>query len=179
MERLKQQVKKLYCINHPNQERFIPHESLYQLLTKDAIENALLEDNIEEEILHETASEVAFRARKIFSILLFNNEVPLIRRFIETDELQPGDLDPKLPFELEHLKKILPEQAAEDFFHNQWEFAVPVFSGKVITRALHPKTRLPFIRSFKRGKGAFGTVYSIDVHPQHWKYEQIPHSKVK
>lgn len=179
MEELRQRIKKLYVENYPDNDRFIPHESLYRVLTKDAIENALNESKSKPEDLDELAGEIVTRARKVFAILLFNNEVHHISCFFEKDHSQPTDIDHKLPFVLEHLKDILPSQSAEDFFHNQWEFAVPVFSGKVITRALHPKIRLPFIRHRFLASGAFGMVYSIEVHPEHWKYEQVSHKQVK
>lgn len=178
MEDLKNRIKKLYCRNHPGQERFIPHDSLYNLLTNDVIRDAFLQENMEVEHLDELAHEVASRARKIFSILLFINEVPLMRSFFKADQLQSGDLDSKLPFELDHLNKFLPGQESEDFFDNQWEFAVPVFSGKVITRALHPKTRLPFLNQAKKGNGAFGMVFGVEVQPEHWKWEQVPSTMV-
>ncbi|KAG8161671.1 hypothetical protein KVR01_008658 [Diaporthe batatas] len=57
----------------------------------------------------------------------------------------------------------------DNFLQHQWKFVVPTFSR---SRCLMPRLSegeiLPFLQISPAGKGSFGTVYKVKVHPAHF-----------
>ena len=74
-------------------------------------------------------------------------------------------LDHRLPFSVEHLKKILPISVAEEFHEKQWEFVAPTFSRNTLPRCLEEDVVLPIVQEILIGHGGFGTVYRTLLHP--------------
>lgn len=160
---------------------FVPQQSLYELMTPDAVREALNESKIARHHLQETVDAIVPGACKIFAVLVANDDVDLITRFIEHDQLQQS-LDQRLPFTRDQLNKILSGVSTiriDRFLEKQWEFTAPIFSGKLIARSLERKTVLPFMYEKKIGSGGFGIVYMIKLHNQHCTFEQAPPDAVR
>ncbi|KAF3000785.1 hypothetical protein E8E13_005487 [Curvularia kusanoi] len=89
--------------------------------------------------------------------------------FMEKGEL----IDLRLPFDCSTLSQLLSKTnlAIADFEENQWEFIAPIFSRGTVHRELRPEFVLPFMKDDKIGRGAFGTVHEITLHPQNQDME--------
>ena len=158
---------------------FIPDGLIEEIVTQETVY----------EILHETVSfrygkpdELHYKisdavqiitngAQKAFAILVYMQRPELIYEFIKHDNYQSSQLDHKLPLDMERLKMILLEgKRAEEFFEEQWRFAIPVFSDSVLPRILPGKTILPFLEQQTLGSGSFGEVYTVIVPPSHQRF---------
>lgn len=176
MQELQNSIRQLRTENHQGRY-FFPQQSLYSLVTPDVVRKVLKECKVAHHHTQEIVDAVVPGARKIFAILVVNNEVNCITRFIEQDQLQQAVLDQQLPFtraELEVLLHGVHTIKIDDFYEKQWEFTAPVFSEKLIPRRLDSRTIMPFIEEDRIAKGGFGVVYKIKIHDEHCKFKQIP-----
>lgn len=179
MDELQRAVRKLRTPNFQTIPKFVPQESLYKLITEDAVKR-VLGSSIAKQHLQETVEAIVPGTRKIFAILVLSGTPDLITRFIEDDQLQQTNLDHRLPYSLDQLRKILPQDDAVDcFYERQWEFTAPIFSGKLISRYLDDQTILPFIHCKKIGHGGFGIVYELTLHQDYCKFEHFAPNGVR
>lgn len=179
MALLRKQIQSLRC-RVPNEPRyFIPHRSLYELLTKEVISNTIKEyEDIRRYRLDETAEKIFKGGRRIFAILvLLKNEEKSITYFLEHDQFQRSSIDLRLPFPIQTLESIVPDIAA-DFYEMQWELVAPIFARNVVHRFLDERIRLPFVLDHEIGEGGFGTVFEVQLHPDHQMQTLIPNKAV-
>lgn len=131
-------------------------------MTEDFIRDTLQVSGTKAHRLDETA-KIIFKTRvKIFSVLILIHQPSLIANFIEKDELQ----DRRLPFELQVLEKEIMNVCGHELYEKQWEFTVPEFFRGTLTRFLNENVVLPFIKDEEIGKGSFGIVHEITLHPE-------------
>ncbi|KAI3323108.1 kinase-like protein [Xylariaceae sp. AK1471] len=169
MESLREKIQALRCTPRgselePQKEfKFIPHEALYRLLSKDELLEAVTtDDKIPWYLREPTAEWIMKKGRRIFGILIvLHGKESYISDFMELDMV-----DGHLPFSQQVLKDSIPDIAAE-FYAAQWEFAAPTFARNVIHRVLQPDHRLPFITNERFTSGGFGEIYKIAIHPHH------------
>jgi hypothetical protein len=157
---------------------FVPHQALYNLMTEDFVEKAVLVSNIPRYHMKEVIKAIMDGARKIFAILILIRQSNLIFEFIQDDQLQLSSLDHKLPFSIEKLQTLLPNlDTATRFYETQWEFAAPIFTGSLCPRVLESEVILPFIGSEEIGEGGFGLAYVTKLESTHQGHGGvIPHT---
>lgn len=142
---------------------FIPHYSLFAILTPDTVSASLGSAGLSPLQIPSLTDRIMTSGRKVFAILvLLKNEEAQIVQFIKHDQLASTSLDSRLPFSLEELKTIVPDIAVE-FFDLQWEVCAPVFSKGVMHRQLHDLIRVPFVSEEKIGHGGFGDVFCVEM----------------
>jgi hypothetical protein len=146
---------------------FVPTKDLEELLSKPSIQDILNRCGIEAQHRDETSSIILSGARKIFSILILMKDEALIRKFIEHDQFQFKDLDAKLPLSESALQRIIGNGPAKRFYRKQWMFVSPYFRNDLRHRILEHDVVLPFIDSSFVGRGGFGTVSEVTLHPRH------------
>lgn len=180
MAQLRKQIQSLRCKVDNEDRFFVPHQSLYKLMTREKVLDVVKGcGEIPCYRLDETVEKIIKGGRRIFAILvLLKGEEKLISRFIEHDHFQHSPLDVKLPFSEDTLKSIIPDEIVSDFYEKQWEFVAPIFSRNVVHRSLHEDIRLPFVQNKKIGEGGFGVVYEIELHPDHQRLPLFPQEGV-
>lgn len=149
------------------QRSFIPHDVLHRVMTVDAIRRALESTTIESREYEEISNAIFTGARNVFAILVLMKEASAIKQFIENDNLQRLGIDSRLPFNLNELELILNSAESKIFLEWQWEVAVPVFSGQVLSRTLPKNIILPIVENEEIGSGSFGVVYKIKILVSH------------
>lgn len=177
--KLESDIRKLRCKN-ADSRYFVPQGQLRAIFdTKNNTENntdnikaALRANGIETHEITKTVDFILHRAQTIFAILLTIHEVDAITRFICNDQLQLQSLDQRLPYP-EGSLKFLSEETADKFYEAQWEFAAPIFSHQFSHRDLDQFTIMPFTFSKFIGKGGFGHVFSLELHPKHHKLHHL------
>lgn len=169
MNELRDSINDLRRKNYQSRS-FIPQETLFRLLQRTRIREALVDKNECYE-LGELVDIIFNGARKIFAILVLNCHERYITKFIEGDQLQSSQLDHRLPFHLEQLQTLMSRGHANLFYEKQWEFTAPIFAPFVLRRSLEYETILPFIREEKLGSGGFGDVYLLDIDPGHQVFD--------
>lgn len=145
---------------------FAPLGRLRSCLDKESVCAALREAGLEFQEIARTAEVIVHGGQKTFAILLTIHEESAISDFIAWDQMQCYSLDYRLPVQKASIAFLLPD-TAERFYEEQWTFVAPVFSRNFHHRNLDRLTIMPFIRSESLGEGAFGTVYEVELHPQH------------
>lgn len=153
---------------------FVPELSLQKVMTKDVIFEALRDAQISAHRREEIATKVHQSGRKIFSILILIEQTVDIVKFIEADELE----DVKLPFSNEFLREEIGMPDTIEFVEKQWEFTAPTFQRGTLNRRLKEKAILPFTMQKKMDKGAFGTVYMVELDQDHQQLDTIFPQKV-
>jgi len=168
MSSLKKQIEALRCKTDSKSKFFVPHQRLYELMTRSVIRNALQEKGeLPWYSLDGVVDKIMTGARRVFAILvMLNGEEKEILRFIEHDHFQGSPLDHKLPLSRASLDIMVP-QIAGSFYEKQWEFSAPVFSKDIDHRLLDEFAVLPFIKDTKIDEGGFGEVFEITLHPGH------------
>lgn len=151
---------------------FVPRDGARSVLARDYVRLALSEAGIEPHELDVITDFIGRGAQTVFAILLHIREPAVIRNFSSIDQLQSHGPDLSLPFRKGALD-FLPPATAASFFEAQWAFAVPVFSRRFQHRNLDPKTILPFVTLEYVGKGAFGVVHKMGIHPQHHELHHL------
>jgi hypothetical protein len=160
---------------------FIPHQALYDLMTKDVVEGAIRDTKLERYHINDLIQVVLNCGKKIFAILALIGRPECILRFVEDDNLQHSQLDHRLPLTIEKLQWLLPTPiAAKQFHERQWEFTAPVFTGSVLPRALEKEVILPFVgKDTKIGSGGFGDVHLVEIESCHQIFWQGSQQKVR
>jgi hypothetical protein len=179
MASLRAKIQKLRCQVAGEAKAFVPHEDLYELLTRSVIYNAVHECAITPWYnLDQLVDKIHAGARRVFAILvILNGQEKEILHFIEHDHFQASPLDHKLPFSKADLEVIVPSIAI-DFYEKQWEFSAPIFSREADHRFLDIFTALPFLENKKISEGGFGEVFSVVLHPGHQNLSLISPTKV-
>ncbi|EWC46540.1 hypothetical protein DRE_04263 [Drechslerella stenobrocha 248] len=149
------------------EEQFIEYESLHELLTEEAIENALKSTTIESYRRGNIKEAILSNGRRTFAILISIKRPELIYECIKYDRL-----DNKLPFSSEDLASISgdtvspSDEAGEwvkQFDEQQYAFSAPLFQRGATHRVFGDRIRLPFKSKECIGGGGFGTVYKITL----------------
>jgi serine/threonine protein kinase len=148
---------------------FVSGQPLRQILTRDAIRDALLDRKIFAPYhVDQVIDAVLKGAHKTFAILVLIKQPKCIRKFIEHDQYHSSGLDRGLPFEEEKLSIMLPSRRiAVAFREKQWGFIAPIFCESIFTRTLPSMAVLPFLQEEKVGCGGFGEVYMIRIASSH------------
>lgn len=147
---------------------FVPQKALYDLMTQEKVAHVVSEAEFEREHFEELTQEIMKGCRKIFAILILIRHPQSLLAFVEDDQLQSSSPDQKLPLALSRLRALLPtDDAAEEFYQQQWEFAAPVFTGGSLPRVLHQDLILPFIEQKEVGEGGFGIVSEVTIEHSH------------
>lgn len=149
-------------------KRFVPERELYDVITQSVVETIVYEIT-PPYYRSEVVTFVLEGARKVFAVLVTIDHAGMINSFIAHDQLQTRNVDDLLPFGEDTLKAVLgDEYIAKLFDEKQWEFSAPVFTaGKLMPRTLDKETILPYTNEEHLAGGAFGTVYTIKIHPSH------------
>jgi len=161
--------------SHSDERTFIPHQSLFHLLTEERILAAV--NSIDEEYLewHQKQNTVGWimqRGRLLFGILVVVRHAELISIFTKHTLS-----DEKLPLAESVLNHLAPS-IAKVFFDKQWEFTAPQLARDVLHRVLDPKSRMPFVHNELIAQGNFGNIYKIAVHPHHQAVPLLPEGPV-
>lgn len=166
---LKDRIHGLRCKNYQSRY-FVPRQALLKELSQDVVKGEL-EGTFPLHQLEEMTQAVFRKGRLIFAILVLIDRLHYMIKFIEDDQLQPNQLDHKLPFGLQTLEKMMMKPIDADRFHEkQWEITAPVFRSYVLRRHLADDTILPFRSEVKIGHGGFGDVYRITIDRAHQKF---------
>jgi hypothetical protein len=154
-------------VENANVKKFVPESELYNIMSNDVVE-AIVFDVIPSYYRHEVVGFIMKGACKVFGILVLINFAGHIKSFIKSDELQERHVDNLLPFPKPMLQGILQDEyIVSQFFEKQWEFSAPVFSGRIIPRALGRETILPYLEDTKLADGGNSAVYKIKIHQSH------------
>ncbi|KAK9423247.1 putative Protein kinase domain-containing protein [Seiridium unicorne] len=160
------------CINqiriaNSDSRKFVPERELHDITPRDVV-RSVLADVTPSYHCDEVADFIVQGARKVFGILVLISYVGHINHFIRNDQLQSRHVDSLLPFSKDQLQKILDDEyTAELFYEKQWEFSVPVFSGRIMPRTLMRETILPYLSETPLAVGGYGSVRKIRIHPSH------------
>ncbi len=162
---------------------FLPEGCIDKLITEDAVmrELGITPEAKEIEKNRKLLDFILKDGRKIFAILLVSQ--------FKGDDLQKaiaqfrrnkiGDISLpiteetkiKVPFfnPPKRPKKPWDTRSIRSFCIEQWLFLAPVFSSERLNLELHANDILPFTGQGSDVKsGAFGKVYQVTVHPQHY-----------
>jgi hypothetical protein len=154
-------------LENADTKRFVPEKELYDVMTRDVIAKVVV-DFTPFDHTEEVVDFITKDARKVFGVLVLINYVGGINLFIRKDQLQTRHIDDLLPLAKTRLQEILNDSyIAELFYEKQWEFCVPVFSGRIIPRAFERQTILPYLTDSFLSAGGYGSVYKVEIHPSH------------
>lgn len=122
---------------------FIP-----QLLFNSAVTKAVIRDGVSTvpDYVYQAktlADTIASTGKKVFGILLLNDQMDLLLKFVEADYL-----DAKLPFSVASLTKVvgLSDDEAGLFEQAQWGLISPTFRRSTINKRFELGTILPFVK---------------------------------
>lgn len=169
MDQLQRAIQQLRRKNYQSRY-FVPRKALLNLLQRQTVE-AVLKDKIPPRYLDDVTDSISHNGFLTFAILVVINGVEDITKLIEQDQLQRGQLDYKLPYDLGYLQGIIGEFRGEQFVERQWEFVAPVFSPFVVQRRLADDTVLPFIKEKPIARGSFGQVYHVTIDSEHQEWD--------
>lgn len=154
-------------VENSDSKRFVPESEFWSVMSEDII-TRIIDSLFPAHFRNEIVQFVIKDARKVFGVLVMINRIGFISHFIRRDQLQTRCLDSLLPFAKTRLQEILNDDyVAELFYEKQWEFSIPVFSGRIIPRFLDRQTILPYISDNILAAGRYGTVHKIKIHPSH------------
>jgi hypothetical protein len=182
MDQLENGIEVLRLKNKNYEGRnFVPEADLRALMTVDLIRASLKSLQIPLHEHGELADTIGNGACKCYAILLLIRRGAAIRDFIKCDSLQRTRLDDRLPYSPDLLHKIFDENSKSvsdesvsgesvsvgKFLEKQWDFAIPSFSKSLLPRRLDTEAILPFLQEKYIGRGSFGVVWKVQLHPQH------------
>ena len=154
-------------------EHFIPAGDLEQVLTGHAVEAELQRHGLED-----LYPFVYQRAKKLFAILLVIRKLDALQNLIKED--LGDELLPVVESALESLTDERLRAAfsgwdldtKKGFFEMQWTVLVPVFFEAKHLK-LDDNARLPFIKTNRIASGRYGSVYRVEIHRDHEKFEKF------
>ncbi len=139
---------------------FYPPSAVKRLLTSEAIRASISSiPSLREDQLDLFASLIQEKNPITFAVLLINGYHHQILEFLFrrlTDE--------RIPYIEENLQ-FLPKVDARQFIQRQWEFIPVIIAKGEIHRKIQNDEILPFLDDACSGKGGFGTVYKVKLHP--------------
>jgi hypothetical protein len=154
-------------INNADFKKFVPEKELHEVMARGIISKIVEEISLPCDV-QEIVDFILEGAQKVFGVLVLTSHVAYIKDFVRNDQLQTRHIDDLLPFKKDQLQEILDDDyVATLFFDRQWEFSVPVFSGRIIPRVLESQTILPYLIDSPLTEGAYGSVYKIKIHTSH------------
>ena len=164
-------------VKNADRRWFIPALRLHEVLTESAIRQSLLAAKTQPHIVDEVTQHVLQYGIRIYGILVLIEQVAATVTFMEKGEL----MDHRLPFENSILGELFSstDSGVADFEETQWDVMAPAFSRGTIHRSLRADCVLPFMKNDKIGKGAFGEVYEIEIHPKNQYLEAELRVKVR
>jgi hypothetical protein len=178
---------KICALRRENIEKrcFIPRQSLYEVMTRDAIRDAV-RDVLEQggngfHHLDELVQSIVGGARRVYAILLLIRHTAYASDFIGNDQFQDEtiQLDHKIPFSQEILEGFLPRLVAVEFYKQQWEISAPVFSKRILPRSLADHTVMPILKDTRIGVGGFGVVHEMVLDVSHQEFGDIDSKTVR
>ncbi|KAG0637539.1 kinase-like domain-containing protein [Tuber brumale] len=141
--------------------RFFPDCDLRQVLTYDVVAEVIVESNIPIHDRRGVIKDILEGAQKIFCILVCIRHVNYMNLL-----LRSGIGDAKLALSKEGLVSSgLPIPAAEEFWHQQWDFIAPIFKSRV--QKLDPSCIIPFKEEQDLGEGGYGAVSKVVLYRSH------------
>ena len=180
MDVLRKQILRLRYPTAEPRHSFVPIGALSSVLNTEVLRDCLKSSKAPLHRVDEIITLVRQGGCRTFAILIMIRMLHHLMRFVESDELQRVHLDSRLPYTLSNLESILLcKDDADEFFEQQWEFTAPVFRRRAGHRSLHDQTVFPFLESKYQGSGARGTVYKVELHPQHGKGLDATSDKVR
>jgi hypothetical protein len=144
---------------------YIPLQSLFQLISQEAIQKELKKANINAGFWWEITEEVLKRGWRVFAVLVLIEQVWLVKPFREMAFLQDDRL-PLEPWNLRGLKDYSITWALH-FYDRQWEVLAPCFSRGTVSRSIDSNIALPFVEDKRIGGGSFGDVYEVSIDQEH------------
>lgn len=143
-------------------KHFVPIRDLERIIDEDVVKSVLRECGIEAYQREEIKKVVLEGGKRVFATLCMIERERLITQFLQHDNFLDIELDSKLPFEENELRRIIPNDY-RGFYDTQWEFSAPIFKPNQHHRKLHDRCLLPFIKVEKIGEGGFGVVSRVLV----------------
>jgi hypothetical protein len=154
-------------VENSDGRKFVPEKEFFELLSKQIVKDIV---RAESPVYHvdEVVDFVIKDARKVFGILVLIGAITHLDRFIRKDQYRNRPIDDLIPFARDTLNGVLQDHYVVDlFFERQWEFCVPVISGRIMPRALELHTILPYLEDTVMDSGGFGSISKIKIHPSH------------
>ncbi|KAL9119335.1 MAG: hypothetical protein Q9187_004110 [Circinaria calcarea] len=145
---------------------FVPIKALLNVLQEKDIKGVIAECGIKIYQQDEAVTVIRRGGRRVFAILSIIEQEQLIVEFMKYDNFLDTELDSKLPFEEDTLRKIIPNHY-RGFYDVQWEFSTPLFKSNLYHRKLHDRCILPFIEIKVLGEGGFGVVSKVSLPALH------------
>ena len=179
MDPLRLQLQQLREFSYPDGSirtlPFVPETNLRELLTREALNDALLSSSfhLEPHQREYVVSEVRDGALKIFAILVELRIEGQLKTCLEkclTDSALPI-LDPK------RLEEIFPESVSH-FQKLQYEY-VPLKFREFSHKYLENNLILPYIENIEIASGAFSKVFKSTVHPFYQDWEPSNRTTVR
>ncbi|KIY00205.1 uncharacterized protein Z520_03890 [Fonsecaea multimorphosa CBS 102226] len=154
-------------VENSDGRKFVPEKEYFELLSRKTVED-IIRGDLPVYHLDEVVDFVIKDARKVFGILALIGAITHLDQFIRKDQYRNRPTDDLLPFAKDTLKGVLQDAYyVELFFEKQWEFCVPVISGRIMPRLLELHTILPYLEDTVMGSGSSGSVSMIKIHPSH------------
>ncbi|KAI9744317.1 MAG: hypothetical protein M1818_002469 [Claussenomyces sp. TS43310] len=165
-QRLQRRINQIR-VENADSKKFVPERELHDVMSREVVAEVVAEF-IPSYHSEEVVDFIVHGARKVFGVLILINNIGHINHFIRNDQLQTRHIDYLLPFTKARLQEILDDEYVTDlFYEKQWEFSVPVFSGRIMPRALARQTILPYLSESYVAVGGYGSVRKICIHPSH------------
>ena len=165
-QQLQRQLNRIR-LDNANFKKFIPESELRGAMDREVI-MSIVKGVPPSHRAEERVTSIIEGAQKVFGILVLINRTAYIDNFIWKDQFQTRYIDHLLPFRRGQLRERINEDDVADlFFERQWEFCAPIFSGRIIPRALEHQTILPFLIDSHFTEGGYGSVYKVRIHPSH------------
>ncbi|KAL1983890.1 hypothetical protein VTN96DRAFT_9814 [Rasamsonia emersonii] len=166
LQRLQRRINEIR-VENADSKRFVPERELYDVMTRDVIAKVVV-DFTPFDHSEEVVDFIINGAQKVFGVLVLIGYVGYLEHFIRKDQLQARPVDDLLPLAKPVLQEILNDNYIAELFHEkQWEFCVPVFSGRIIPRAFERQTILPYLADSFLSAGGYGSVHKVEIHPSH------------
>jgi hypothetical protein len=141
-------------------KHFVPIRDLERIIDDDVVKSVLWECGIEAYQREEIKKVVLEGGKRVFATLCIIERERLITQFLQHDNFLDIELDSKLPFEENELRRIIPNDY-RGFYDIQWEFSAPIFKPNLHHRKLHDRCLLPFIKVEKIWEGGFCVVSRV------------------
>jgi serine/threonine protein kinase len=162
------------------QRKFIPHNSLTELVTEDSVMVELQFDQARVQSKDaELVKYICSNSIKIFATAVYMRCTGAQLRKMMQRVQKHAITDDDLPLQLENSEskwKSLrwSKYTQEDFYDAQWLFLAPVFSGSRVQYDLAPDCVLPFLKTEEKDarQHTFGSITKVRIHTDHFATAQ-------